>query len=214
MDGTPLTNESERETVVRQQSPTPRKSRFLLWMGLTSLVILIGGIAVAGFVIYKLSRQGENMQGKRENDVNISSSSTLPSTPGVTPTPAIVTNSPVEATSPQIEKAKPTPNDEDSEDITPIGWDTAANGFKNDEGQIYKFRCPEQGVEHTIWGSDVYTLDSSICTAAVHAGLFSLANGGIVTVEFRPGRLTYGSTVRNGIKSKTFGEYPNSFVVR
>ncbi len=212
MDGTPLINENEEETIVRRQPSAPKKSRFLLWLGLMGLVILVGGVAVVGFLIYKFSGQGESMQGKRQNVVNISSSPTLPSTPKVTPTPSIVTSSPIEATSPQVEK--PTPNNEDSEDITPIAWDTTAAGFKSDAGQIYKFRCPEQGVEGTIWGSDVYTLDSSICTAAVHAGLFSLADGGVVTVEFRPGRLTYGSTVRNGITSKTYGEYPKSYVVR
>ncbi len=146
--------------------------------------------------------------------MNISSSPTLRSTPKVTPTPAIVTSSPVEESSPQVEKSKSNPNSEDSEEITPIAWDTVANGFKNDAGQIYKFRCPEHGVEQMIWGSDIYTLDSSICTAAVHAGLFTLASGGVVTVEFRPGRLTYGSTVRNGITSRTYGEYLHIFVVR
>lgn len=213
MDGTPLTIESEEKTVVRQVH-APGKSRFLLWLGLTGLVVLVGGIAVAGFLIYKFSRQGDSMQGKRQNVVNSSSSPTLPSVPKVTPTPAPVTSSPVESSTPQVEKSKTTASNEDSEDITPIAWNTPASGFKNDAGQIYKFRCPEQGTENIIWGSDVYTLDSSICTAAVHAGLFSLASGGVVTVEFRPGRLTYGSTVRNGITSKTYGEYPKSYVVR
>ncbi len=214
MDGTSLTIESEEETIARRQFPAPKKSRVLLWLGLAGLVILVGGAAVAGFVIYKFSRQDESMQTKRQNDVNISSSPTLPSTPKVSPTPPILTSSPDGEFFPQDEKATPTPNSEDSEDITPIAWDTAANGFKNDAGQIYKFRCPEKGTEYTIWGSDIYTLDSSICTAAVHAGLFSLASGGVVTIEFRPGRLTYGSTVRNGITSRTYGEYPKSFVVR
>ena len=65
-----------------------------------------------------------------------------------------------------------------------------------------------------IWGVDVYTADSSICTAAVHAGIITMEEGGEVTVEFRPGRAVYGSTTRNGITSKNFGEYPHSFVVR
>ncbi len=216
MDGTPLTNESELKTIaMQQQSPAPKKSKFWLGLGLTGLVILIGGAAIAGYLIYKFTRPGESTQVKRQNDVNISSSPTLPpSTPRVSPTPAIVTGSPSETSSPQVEKPKPTASDNDAEEITPIAWNTVANGFKNDAGQIYKFRCPEHGVEQMIWGSDIYTLDSSICTAAVHAGLFTLASGGVVTVEFRPGRLTYGSTVRNGITSRTYGEYPHSFVVR
>lgn len=216
MDGAPLIIESEEETVLRQQQPAPKKSRLLLWLGLLILLILAGSVLVAGLLIYKYSGLGTNEQAKRQGNVNSSTSPTLSSTPKVTPTPvptsASANSSPVETSSPTREK--PPANNDDSEEITPIGWDTTATGFKSDVGLIYKFQCPPKGTENIIWGSDIYTQDSSICTAAVHAGLFSLADGGIVTLEFRPGRLTYGSTDRNGIKSSTFGEYNRSFVVR
>ena len=212
MDGTALKEESEEQTTIVQSSPPKKKSRFLLWTGLAVLAILAGGAAVGGFLIYKFSNRTESVSGKRQSNAATSPSPMPSSTPKTTPTPT--NSSPVEERSPKIEETKPTPNNEDSEDITPINWETTASGFKGGDGQTYKFRCPEQGTEHIVWGSDIYTLDSSICTAAVHAGLFSLDSGGVVTIEFRPGRLTYGSTVRNGITSKTYGEYPNSFVVR
>jgi len=98
-------------------------------------------------------------------------------------------------------------------DITSISWDTSAAGFKGESGQTYKFRCPSDGAAAVIYGSDVYTDDSSICTAAVHAGLFTLERGGVVSIEIRPGRSTYGSTIRHGIKSVNFGQYGRSFVV-
>jgi hypothetical protein len=41
-----------------------------------------------------------------------------------------------------------------------------------------------------------------------------LDQGGDITIEFKPGRLVYGSTTRNGITSVTYGQYPHSFVVR
>ena len=184
MDGTPLTNESEVETIARQ-SPAPKKSKLLLWLGLVGLVILAGGVIAAGLLFYKFSGQSENTKAKQQGNVSISPSPMLASPAKATPTSA--NTSPNAATSPKTEDVKPTPNNKDSEDITPIGWDTTATGFTGDDGQIYKFRCPAEGTEHTIWGSDVYTQDSSICTAAVHVGLFSLADGGVVTVEFRPG---------------------------
>ncbi len=53
MDGTLLTNEREVETVLNRQSPAPGKSRFLLWLGLAGLVISVGVVTVAGFLIYK-----------------------------------------------------------------------------------------------------------------------------------------------------------------
>ncbi len=214
MDGAPLSIDIEEKTLVRQ-APAPRKRKFLLWAGLLGLTILAGAILSFGFLIYKFSRQGDNTQAKRQSVVNTSKSPTLPAaTPKSVPTSEPTNSLPVEESSPKTDESKSTSNDEDSEEITPIGWDTAASGFKSSEGLIYKFRCPAQGTEHTIWGSDIYTLDSSICTAAVHAGVITLAGGGVVTIELRPGRLIYGSTVRNGVKSNTYGEYPHSFVVR
>ena len=35
----------------------------------------------------------------------------------------------------------------------------------------YEYTCPKYGAKYGIWGTDVYTDDSSICTAAVHVGL-------------------------------------------
>ena len=220
-DGTPLTIESEEKTMVMQEntivmqtSPTRKKSKFLLWLGLFGLIIMVGSGVIAGLLILNYSRQSESLRGERQNSVSLPPSSTLTPTLTVTPTPTSAMSSPVEESSPQTDELKPSPNKEDTADITPIAWDTTPSGFKGDDGQTYTFRCPEAGTENLIWGSDVYTQDSSICTAAVHVGRISLARGGIVTIEFRPGRSTYGSTVRNGIKSRTYGEYPHSFVIR
>lgn len=213
MDGTPLTIAGEQETVVRQSPAPKKKSRLLLWLGLVVLVIL-AGVVVAGLVIYGFLINGEKAQTKRQTNVSVSTASTPPSTPKAAPTPAVANNAPNAEPSPKTALEKPTPDTDDAEDITPIGWNTTATSYKNDEGLTYKFRCPSGGVPSSIWGSDVYTQDSSICTAAVHAGVFSLEDGGVVTIEFRPGRRTYGSTERNGITPNTYGEYPHSFVVR
>jgi hypothetical protein len=214
-DGTILPSESEEQTLVIPQSPARKKSRFLLWLGITGLTILAGAIVAVGVIFYIYKSQNESVREKKPIGVNPSPSPKSSSTPKVKPTTAALENgSPVEYSSPQPAIEKPTPNNEAAEDITPIGWDTTANGFKGEAGQTYTFQCPAEGTEQSIFGSDIYTQDSSICTAAVHAGIISLAQGGKVTIEYRPGRSVYGSTVRNGIKSKTWGEYPRSFVVR
>ena len=218
LDGTRLTIESEEkteeQTIVMQGSPAPKKGKFLLWLGLTVLIILVGSGVIAGLLIYKYSGQGESVRGEKQNGVNPPTSPTLHTTPRVTPIPTSADNSPIEESSPKTEGSKPTPNNKDSGDITPIGWDTTAGGFKGEDGRTYMFLCPKGGAAQGIYGSDVYADYSSICTAAVHAGLISLADGGKVTVEYRAGRSIYGSTVRNGIKSNTSGEWPRSFVVR
>ena len=63
-----------------------------------------------------------------------------------------------------------------------------------------------------IWGTDTYTDDSSVCTAAVHSGAISLAAGGTVTIEIRPGLDAYRSSTRNGITSVPYGSWHGSFV--
>jgi len=105
-------------------------------------------------------------------------------------------------------------DDNGDNDITPIDWDTSAAGFQGEKGKTFMFRCPADGSAKTIYGSDIYTDDSSICTAAVHVGAIGLKRGGVVRIEIGAGRSTYGSTTRHGIKSNTFGEYGRSFVIR
>lgn len=102
----------------------------------------------------------------------------------------------------------------EADDITPILWSTPASILTYEEGKSYKFNCPAGGKESTIWGTDVYTSDSSICTAAAHVGLIKLDTGGVVTVELRPGQSSYQGTARNGVKSIDYGTYPHSFVVK
>jgi len=71
-------------------------------------------------------------------------------------------------------------------------------------------RCDDESTAiGAVWGTDVYTDDSSICRAAVHAGRISLA-GGPVTVTRGDGRPLYVGSTRNGVRSNDFGQYPVS----
>jgi len=102
----------------------------------------------------------------------------------------------------------------EADDQTPVMWNTSPAIVTFEVGKTYKFKCPAGGKENYVWGSDVYTADSSICTAAVHAGLITFERGGTVTIELRPGQSSYQGTSRNGVKSNQYGPYPRSFVVR
>ncbi len=57
---------------------------------------------------------------------------------------------------------------------------------------------------------DVYTEDSNLCLAAVHAG-FLVADGGLVTAVPLPGRPAYAGVTRNGISSSNNGAMEGSF---
>ena len=100
----------------------------------------------------------------------------------------------------------PTPRD--------IDWGATPRQFRGQNNAVLRFNCPPNGSARNIWGADVYTDDSSICTAGVHAGRITLADGGQVTIEIRPGQAVYPSTTRNGITSLDFGAWNGSFIVR
>ena len=81
------------------------------------------------------------------------------------------------------------------------------------ERKRLEYVCPADGKAGTMYGTDVYTDDSSVCTAAVHDGRITAADGGTITVEIRPGQDSYESTTRNGVKSTSFGQWSGSFAV-
>jgi hypothetical protein len=62
-----------------------------------------------------------------------------------------------------------------------------------------------------ITGDGIYSDDSSICSAARHAGVIG-ASGGQVTFQTRPGLSEYKASVRNGIMSMGYGGWDGSFV--
>lgn len=95
-----------------------------------------------------------------------------------------------------------------------INWAAQADPMRGRNGQRFTFSCPAGGpVSSRIWGTDLYTDDSSICSAAVHAGAITLVRGGSVTIEIRPAADTYRGTQRNGIVSKSYGPYAGIFVI-
>ena len=74
--------------------------------------------------------------------------------------------------------------------------------------------CPAEAMGRgSLWGTDVYTADSSICQAALHAGALTRL-GGEVSVTGEPGRRSYAGTTRNGLSSYDFGPSEASFRVK
>lgn len=92
-------------------------------------------------------------------------------------------------------------------------WSTNVSAFKGQIGKTLSFVCPAGGAAGALYGTDVYTTDSSVCTAGVHAGVISMASGGAVTVIIQPGLASYQSTARNGVTSSSWGAYGGSFTV-
>lgn len=67
--------------------------------------------------------------------------------------------------------------------------------------------------EGTVWGTDVYTHDSAIEIAAVHAGALKAGETGIVRVEVVAGLQSYEGAVYNGVTSEGYGEYHPAYTI-
>lgn len=96
-------------------------------------------------------------------------------------------------------------------DLGRIAWSLRPKDTGKPVGTVLSAECPGQGSAGALWGTDVYTDDSSLCTAAVHAGLITLANGGRVIFELLPGQASYLGTPRNGLASAGYGAWGGSF---
>jgi hypothetical protein len=72
--------------------------------------------------------------------------------------------------------------------------------------------CAARG-EWRVWGTDVYTDDSALCVAAVHAGAIDDAAGGMVLVTYARGQDAYPASTRNGVTTLEWGAWGGSFTV-
>jgi hypothetical protein len=94
-----------------------------------------------------------------------------------------------------------------------ITWgDNPVAGHRGENGKRFTYSCPANGTPANVWGTDSYTDDSSVCTAAVHAGVITFALGGTVTVEVRSGQDHFTGSKRNGVESSNWDRHPGSFV--
>lgn len=86
-----------------------------------------------------------------------------------------------------------------------------ATQIKREMGDTVQVLCPANcDGSGATWGTDVYTADSAICRAAVHAGATPVT-GGLVTVHLEPGRPAYRGSARHGVTSSDYGSYASSY---
>ena len=82
-------------------------------------------------------------------------------------------------------------------------------------GERFRFHCPPgKPVPGQVIGSGPYTDASSICAAAVHAGVIRAASGGLVTIEVRPGQTHYVGSLSHYLQSEDYEPFwSGSFLV-
>ncbi len=91
------------------------------------------------------------------------------------------------------------------------GWEANAVALRGHNNERFTFTCEPNGHLNNVWGTDVYTDDSTVCSAAVHAGLITFQSGGTVIVEIRPGQASYAGTSRNGVFTLNYDGWYGSY---
>ncbi|HJT79537.1 MAG TPA: LCCL domain-containing protein [Gemmataceae bacterium] len=83
----------------------------------------------------------------------------------------------------------------------------------NQVGKTFAFRITGTR-DGTVWGTDVYTSDSSLATAAVHAGAIKAGQTGVVRVTIVVPPPMYEGSTRNGVTTQPWGFHPGAFRVQ
>ncbi len=79
-------------------------------------------------------------------------------------------------------------------------------------GETLTYDCPAGCRGGSLWGTDTYTADSSICAAARHSGVIG-DRGGRVRIKIVPGLESYSGSERNGVRSESWKAFEKSFTV-
>jgi hypothetical protein len=96
-------------------------------------------------------------------------------------------------------------------DASADAWRATAAEHRAALGEEFTQSCPPDGTQFPIWGVETYTVDSSVCTAAVHMQLIDFDDGGDVTYQIAPGLDRYDSAIGGGVLSELYGRYDASF---
>lgn len=77
-------------------------------------------------------------------------------------------------------------------------------------GKTYVFRVTG-ATSGSVWGTEVYTLDSSLAAAAVHMGVLKVGQTGNVKVTILGPSVGFVGSTRNGITSSNYTNYPGAY---
>jgi hypothetical protein len=95
-----------------------------------------------------------------------------------------------------------------------IAWGSSSDslGIASDVGQVYAYLCPPfSGENANVWGSGIYSSDSSICAAARHAGRLNPQSGGPIRVLVLGEQVSFTGSQGNGVNSSSYGAWPRSY---
>lgn len=83
-------------------------------------------------------------------------------------------------------------------------------GFRGNINQNYTFTATGS-TSGSVWGTIIYTDDSNLATAAVHAGVLTVGQTGTIIVMVLAGQSSYAGSVQNGITAWSYGSWAGSY---
>lgn len=86
-------------------------------------------------------------------------------------------------------------------------------GLQNQLGQTFHFTVTGAATGGGLWGTDVYTLDSSLAMAVVHAGVLKNGQTGVVKVKIIASPPLFRGSMRHGVSSGDFGAFQGAFQI-
>ena len=84
--------------------------------------------------------------------------------------------------------------------------------FAGETGSKFTIECPRgcSAPPVNVYGSDIYSDDSSVCQAAIHYGVIG-DQGGEVTIQIENGKQKYLGSSQNGVESLSKQSFIRSF---
>jgi hypothetical protein len=83
--------------------------------------------------------------------------------------------------------------------------------YRGQNGSTFNVQLTGAMSGGSVWGTGLFTDDSFLRMAVVHAGLLVPGETGIVTVTVQPGQASYFGSSRNGIASSDYPAYVGSY---
>lgn len=77
-------------------------------------------------------------------------------------------------------------------------------------GKTYSFRVTGAG-GGSLWGTEMYTLDSTLAAAAVHMGVLKVGQVGNVKVTILGPSVGFVGSTQNGLTSSNYANYPGAY---
>lgn len=84
--------------------------------------------------------------------------------------------------------------------------------YRGKTGEVFYFKVVG-ATDGEVWGTGVYTDDSPLATAAVHAGVLKKGETGVVKVTIVAGQASYNGSTENDVTTSGWNEWDGSFKV-